>query len=377
MCHGHCLKVRKTKDIDTCSQITLRYCDSGVAVIKVIRIRGAILLLGMLIFTAGSLSSPAAGAREVDTVGSLVPTLIEPAGVPQKGTAVPLVDPDWPFDVWVPALSYYYLYAVRYTGTGLYGRFDVTSSGGIDFFVCDQSNFDLWTSGYTASVYALRQNIGGANWTLIVPTTDTWYIMYSNMDSIFMQAHVIGTNRIDITAPSIDLNLQDEAICMGTVQIDATLTHEGFPIESVQLRIDDVLTDTEDDSQFSYAWDTTKFADGGHAIGLTARDDVGNIEYVVITVRVSNERFLVAFGIAIGGIAIVAAAVVLFNRRKHSGAAEVPLQTLVQGPGLESQPSGSSLMPESQTIGFCPHCGTPRQLPAARFCPNCGYQFQQ
>jgi len=343
----------------------------------VIRIRGAILLLGMLIFTAGSLSSPAAGAREVDTVGSLVPTLIEPAGVPQKGTAVPLVDPDWPFDVWVPALSYYYLYAVRYTGTGLYGRFDVTSSGGIDFFVCDQSNFDLWTSGYTASVYALRQNIGGANWTLIVPTTDTWYIMYSNMDSIFMQAHVIGTNRIDITAPSIDLNLQDEAICMGTVQIDATLTHEGFPIESVQLRIDDVLTDTEDDSQFSYAWDTTKFADGGHAIGLTARDDVGNIEYVVITVRVSNERFLVAFGIAIGGIAIVAAAVVLFNRRKHSGAAEVPLQTLVQGPGLESQPSGSSLMPESQTIGFCPHCGTPRQLPAARFCPNCGYQFQQ
>jgi hypothetical protein len=50
-----------------------------------------------------------------------------------------------------------------YTGDGIYGGFEVTypASGAdqiVDFFMCDEENYELWQDGQEATLYNERQN---------------------------------------------------------------------------------------------------------------------------------------------------------------------------------------------------------------------------
>jgi hypothetical protein len=295
-----------------------------------------------------------------------------------SGAAIPSADPDWPFDFWINAGSYYYFYAYRLEDTALYGSFDVLTSSGIDFFICDQSNFDLWTGGHTASVYQKHPSVGSADWAFIVPHSDTWYMMYDNTDTLFYQAHVTGTHRIDTTAPTVNLNLDDGSTYSGTVTITASASDEGFGVYSLILYIDGVLTDTEYASSLSYSWDTTRFQDSEHTIRIRAEDGAGHITDVEIDVNVSNLPGLLIPIVAAGiGIPVIIG-LAIFLSRKMRHPVQGQMVSSFEGPGIGSQYPAQDYIerqPMRQLLAFCPSCGMARTPPNARFCGNCGASF--
>jgi hypothetical protein len=293
-------------------------------------------------------------------------------------SAIPSADPDWPFDFWINAGSYYYFYAYRAEDTALYGSFDVLTSSGIDFFICDQSNFDLWTGGHTASVYQRHPSVGSADWTFIVPHSDTWYMMYDNTDNLFYKAHVTGTHRLDNTAPTADLNLDDGSTYSGTVTITASASDEGFGVYSIILYVDGVLTDTEYDFSLSYSWDTTRFQDGPHTVRIRAEDGAGHITNVEVDVTVSNLPGILIPLVAVGVGIPVFIGLAVFLSRKTRHPVQGHMVRSFEGPGIDSQYPAQDYIerpPVKQLLTFCPSCGVPRTPPNARFCGNCGASF--
>jgi len=96
-------------------------------------------------------------------------------------------------DIWVDPLSWHHFwYSGCESGDSIYGDFEVTSGGDIDFFVCDQENYDLYSSGYTASVYLKHENWGSLTWTFTVPAAGTWHAVFSNADSLLTSKHIEG-----------------------------------------------------------------------------------------------------------------------------------------------------------------------------------------
>ncbi|MHA1929374.1 MAG: Ig-like domain-containing protein [Candidatus Thorarchaeota archaeon] len=260
------------------------------------------------------------------------------------------------FDRWTDAFSYDSWYAERDIGTGLYGSFE-TESGGVDFFICDDDNYNLWAGGFSAYVYNLVTDSAGLDWSFEVPYTDTWHFVYSNLDS-FNQVRITGWHRIDRTAPVIVLNLGNGDICSGEVQVTATVTDETFEVASVTLLIDGDLVDTETDEFFSFTWDTTEYSEDSHTLRLTATDSLGNSDYARISVTVANSNQLIMTVAAAGLVFVALAGIAAFMRFRSSSSTTEP--TIV-----------TEVMPESVSARICAQCGTPLEG-QARFCMNCG-----
>ena len=101
----------------------------------------------------------------------------------------PLAD----IDIWVDPLSWHHFwYSGCESGDSIYGDFEVTSGGDIDFFICDQDNYDLYDTGHTASVYQKHDNWGSLTWSFTVPAAGTWHVVFSNADSLFTSKHIVG-----------------------------------------------------------------------------------------------------------------------------------------------------------------------------------------
>lgn len=192
----------------------------------------------------------------------------------------------------IPILGDYSISWALSQTDGIYGDFEVTvpSSGVdqiIDFFICDQANFDLWDSGETASVYHNQDNVGSYSFNFRVPYADTWHFVFKNY-ALFLSKTINLDLYRDQTPPSIDMNLDAGATYSGIKEITATIAEAQFDISDVRLYIDGSLVDTETDSSFSYSWDTTQYTNGAHTIRISSSDNVGNSGYEEITVLVSN-----------------------------------------------------------------------------------------
>ena len=161
-------------------------------------------------------------------------------------------------DTWVAANDHLNIYASRDGGTGYYGSFEVTSGNDIDFFICDEENYNLWVNGQSASVYLLQQRIGSYSWSFRIPHTDTWHFIYSNEYSIVTSKHVVGDQYIDHTPPTINSNLYSGINVDGLKSITAEISDAHFSVQEVNLRIDGVIVHKEYDSSFSYSWDTSQ-----------------------------------------------------------------------------------------------------------------------
>jgi hypothetical protein len=312
------------------------------------------------------------------TSDGFVLTQRQRAGPCADGVLIPLDDPQTAtIDIWINAGSYHYYYPTREAGTGYYGHFE-TSSGGIDFFICDQENFDLWTSGYSASVYERHPSAGSADWDFIIPTTGTWYFMYDNTDDWLYQKHVTGYHRIDRTAPVINLNLDDGDTCSGITEITITATDATFSVSYITLDVDGVLMQSSYGTTLNYDWNTQDFEDGQHTISVFTSDNVGNIDAIGISVTVSNVNFAALGILGLGGVALVAVVLVLASRRRTDGPVPIhPTEPVYSGPHpTEKQPEAIEqerpAVMEKPTMTFCPFCGSPRDPPDANFCKNCG-----
>ena len=115
------------------------------------------------------------------------PTLSD-AAAPQERADF---EPKYDVDIWIDPNGWYHIYYTDLAAYNtIYVEIEVTSGPGIDFFICDQANWDIWDSGGTASVYNLNENVGSVSTSFYVPTTDTWYIVFDS-DS-YENIHVEG-----------------------------------------------------------------------------------------------------------------------------------------------------------------------------------------
>jgi hypothetical protein len=119
----------------------------------------------------------------------LIPFIILPgyamAAELNTGTGLtPLTD----VDVWVDPLGWYYFtYSSLDTSDTVYYDFEVTEGSGIDFFICDQENYDYWSDFdifTTAYVYELTENTGSASGSFRIQSSGTWVVVFSNADSL-------------------------------------------------------------------------------------------------------------------------------------------------------------------------------------------------
>lgn len=350
---------------------------------KLVIVKASVFSLIVFLIAGWFLSSNSIGVhyntRVVSNLSAWEQTLILPTDKERIGTVVPADDPYWEFDFWVQNLNYHALSAARDVGDGLYGELTVTSGGTINFFICDQENYDLYSSLQAANVYELNPAVGSLEWTFRVFRSDTWYLVYDNVDSLLTQKHVVGYNSIDITAPVIDMNLDSGSTYSGTKEVTATVLDEVFSVSEVRLDIDGTQVDEENDGSFSYSWDTTKYTDGEHTIRITASDNVGNTDYIEVAVRVSNVNYMAILAIgAIGCFVLVGVAV--YRQRARKSETIVPTTVIEPGPTITDEaitPSQRVHIPEMQRpAGFCPFCGSPRDPPGAKFCRNCGGQLE-
>lgn len=96
-------------------------------------------------------------------------------------------------DIWVDTLSWYSIYYTNCKEGGrIYGSFDVTSGSDVDFFICDLTNYDLWSSGSSSTGYEINHNVGSLSYSLNLPHDGTWYAVFSN-DNWLYREHVEGT----------------------------------------------------------------------------------------------------------------------------------------------------------------------------------------
>jgi len=329
---------------------------------KVVMVIVAVLLLVQI-------SKPTSTENVIENQDFIM-TQIEPSGGFCSGQFIDAADPDWPFDVYIGGGSYHYYFAERAEDTAMYGSFD--SSIGIDFFICDQDNFDLWTSGHIAYVYEISYNVGSLDWEFMAPHDDTWYKMYDNTDNIFTQAHVIGAHRLDTTAPTITHNLDDGDTYSGTKDIIISATDEGFGLYTISLFINDVLTDSEYGDSLTYEWDTSRFDNGDYEIRILAVDRASHSRNVNIDISVSNMPDL-TIPILIGASAIIAImGVVIVSMRRGKEPSSGVHPEMVSYPS--QQPPETTPLKQDVAM-FCSSCGTPRTLLNARFCSKCGSEF--
>ncbi|MFX0091210.1 MAG: hypothetical protein ACFFBD_05555 [Candidatus Hodarchaeota archaeon] len=84
-----------------------------------------------------------------------------------------IADGDW--DGWVGTLS---------TGTVLTGYYETSvPTEGLDFFICDDANYNIFTGGGSATVYSLKENMHTAYFDYTLPYDDTWHLVFYNSGS--------------------------------------------------------------------------------------------------------------------------------------------------------------------------------------------------
>lgn len=86
-------------------------------------------------------------------------------------------------DTTLNAGSWYRWYGTMTSGTKLSGFFETSvATEGIDFLICDDTNYDLYSAGQSANVYSLKQNMHYASYSFTLPYDDDWYVVFSNRD---------------------------------------------------------------------------------------------------------------------------------------------------------------------------------------------------
>jgi hypothetical protein len=65
-------------------------------------------------------------------------------------------------------------------------KYDYWLLTGVDFLILDAENYAVWLIGDEANVQFRTEDVSELNWSIEIPSEDTWYAVYSN-DSIYMK----------------------------------------------------------------------------------------------------------------------------------------------------------------------------------------------
>lgn len=313
--------------------------------------RNIILILFLFSICSASINTSAAGPASQGSGKTIIPAL-DARPVQSYQLAADHVES---FSKSIGPVGWQAYYAERTSGTGLYG--DFTATDGIDFWICDQTNYDLWRNGYASSVYLLTHYTNGKDWEFKVPYTAVWYKVYYNYYSLLFSVQVSGHHCIDQTGPTLDCNLDPGSTYSGQVDITASAVDAHFGVSYISLTIDGTQVDIETDASFNYRWDTTGYSDGTHTLRFESADGVGNQASLTATVEVSNFSVILPAVSFIALLSVVGLAVIYKITR--------PTQPKIAGAHHPERPV-------TPGANFCPKCGAPVPYSGASFCSVCG-----
>ena len=80
--------------------------------------------------------------------------------------------------------EFYHISDTYAAGTKIDGWYETFfPTDGVDFFICDDANYNIWYSGGTANVYAMEEDMHVANINAYtIPTTGIWHILFIAKD---------------------------------------------------------------------------------------------------------------------------------------------------------------------------------------------------
>jgi len=121
-------------------------------------------------------------------VGLLIPVAVD-ASTLQSTDMHPLASVDF----WVDTSdSYRYYWSSISEDYVIYIDIEVTSGSDIDFYILDEDNYDLWSSGYSSSAEVGRDNVGSVSLSFTVPVSGEWNLLFIN-DNWLYRKHIEGT----------------------------------------------------------------------------------------------------------------------------------------------------------------------------------------
>ncbi|TFF89396.1 MAG: hypothetical protein EU549_00735, partial [Promethearchaeota archaeon] len=159
------------------------------------------------------------------------------------------------------------------------------NSDEIDFFICDQANYDIWSGGGTATVYNLKENYVSASWgSFVIPTGGTWYCVYNandSPDSVTFSAYMdTGTiNSITVTNPSSSSLWEKNGYYF--INWDSTGYVSNVKIELYHYSsfIETISTSTPDDGSYYWEIPSSISPSYNYRIKITSKSDSGIYDY--------------------------------------------------------------------------------------------------
>ena len=65
-------------------------------------------------------------------------------------------------------------------------KYDYWLLNGVDFLILDAENYAHWLNGDEVTILYGTEDVSELNWSIEIPSENTWYVVYSN-DSIYMK----------------------------------------------------------------------------------------------------------------------------------------------------------------------------------------------
>jgi parallel beta-helix repeat protein len=91
----------------------------------------------------------------------------------------------------------------------------------------------------------------------------------------------------DTTSPTAVIISPLSGVVVGTISINASAT-DGTGVSKVEFYIDSNLVATDTSTPYSYSWDSTIVANGGHTVSVKAYDTTNNVGTASVNVTVEN-----------------------------------------------------------------------------------------
>ena len=84
------------------------------------------------------------------------------------------------------------LYGVNLDDNDVFSKSN--DNGHIDFFICDEENFNNYTANQDFLAFEIHKNSSGGNIDFVLPSTDSWYAVFSNQEKLVL------TEELNVTA---------------------------------------------------------------------------------------------------------------------------------------------------------------------------------
>jgi hypothetical protein len=235
-------------------------------------------------------------------------------------------------DYVVPAYSAKYFSVDLGENEAMAGWFRINNGDGIHFFIVDQfAHEEVQSQGYTSpeNAYKIhdypRAEEGWYYWNFEAPDSDTWYVYFSNSAGTAyagIQDEIDIVIRTDTESPSLVSMTTLHGLQKGDVTLEFEVLDDCYPVEKVELYIDDVLTDTVTNTELDYratfegsfVWHTYNWENGNYTVYLKAYDTLGKAsgQLGAVEVEVVNGWFDNPLNLLLLGVGIVCIIALLY-----------------------------------------------------------------